>query len=155
MHVFDSSVWIYAITQTCDEAIELIDGVLDGRIRTAVDAYIFNEVIDRIERSGTDSRAIDEAQTHFAEIVHDCPYIDGPDYDRIGQLQLETIRSDDRTQLLGRTWNIQPKDVPIVVLADNQPTTPTIIFTADSDFSEFEPTSYDIDGIALQYVDCS
>lgn len=155
MHVFDSSVWIYAITRTCDEATELVESVLDGRIRVAVDPYVFEEVIAGIDRAGSDRRAIDDAQTHFAEIVHGSPAVDAPSHRAVAEMRLDAIRTDDRTRMLGRTWGIQAKDVPIVMLADDQPSEPTIVYTSDREFSRFDPTEYGIDGIALRYVDCS
>ena len=112
MHVLDSSVWIYAITRTCDDAVAVVDQVLDGDLRVAVDAYVFNEVIEGIERSGSTYDAITEAQTRFAEIVHGSPAVQEPTQRRVQALDLDTVRSDERVQLLGLTWDIQPKDVP-------------------------------------------
>lgn len=155
MHVLDSSAWIYAITYTCDDAVAVVNQIVNGDLRVAVDAYIFNEVIEGIERSGTDYEEISEAQTRFAEIVHGDPAVQEPAQHRVQALDLDTVRSDERVQLLGLTWNIQPKDVPIVQLAYRQPAEPTVIFTSDQDFSNFEPREYGVDDIVIRYVDCS
>ena len=155
MHVLDSSVWIYALTRTCKPAVELVEDVLAGDLQVTVDAYIFNEVVAGLERSGSDSQAISDAQTRFAEIVYRSESISEPTQRQVEQLSLDVLRLDDRTQLLGTTWGIQPKDVPVVVHAYSQPTDPTRIFTSDEAFSEFDPSAFGIEGIVLQYVDCS
>ncbi len=54
MDVFDSSVWIYGVTQTCDEAVVLVDDVINGSQSVAVSAYISNEVIGGIAQSSND-----------------------------------------------------------------------------------------------------
>lgn len=154
MQVLDSSVWIYAITYTCEDAVAVVDQVINSEFRVAVDAYVFNEVIEGIERSGSGYDEISEAQTRFAEIVHGNPAIQEPTQHRVQALDLDTVRSDERVQLLGLTWGIQPKDVPIVQLAYRQSSEPTVIFTSDQDFSNFEPREYGVDDIVIRYVNC-
>lgn len=155
MDVFDSSVWIYGVTQTCDEAVVLVDDVINGSQSVAVSAYIFNEVIEGIAQSSNDSQAVTEAQTRFGEIVHGNPWVDAPTQADVTRMDIRAIRQNNWVQLLGQTWGIQPKDVPIIELAANVTNGTTIVFTADRSLSKFVPSNHGLTDITLQYVDCS
>ncbi|WP_245549682.1 hypothetical protein [Natronococcus occultus] len=65
---------------------------------------------------------------------------------------LDERRANVQTQLLARITGVQPKDIPIVVLAfehrDREPT----ICTNDADFAAFPPAEHNLPELALEYV---
>jgi len=66
---------------------------------------------------------------------------------------LEERRANVHTQLLARITSIQPKDIPIVVLAyDHCDRDPTIC-TNDADFAAFVPAEHNLPELSLEYVD--
>lgn len=157
MDVIDSSTWVYAVTRTCPDAVNLLDEIIyrtDGS-RVAVSPYIFNEVIDGIARSITNGRAIDEAQTRFSEIVHKNSRVDAPDYRDVREMDIRRVRNDVRVQMMAETYGIQPKDVPIVTCAYESVTDHGIIYTSDEELSQFNPSRYGLEQLSVRYVDCS
>ena len=65
---------------------------------------------------------------------------------------LRERRSAPTVRMLARICSVQPKDVPILVLAyehrDREPT----ILTNDRSFSEFEPAAHSLPELAIEYV---
>ena len=55
-------------------------------------------------------------------------------------------------QMLSRTLGIQPKDVPVVVLAWQWKEAGPSIFTADKPFAEFSPPDHGLPEISSVYV---
>lgn len=157
MDVLDSCTWIYGVTRTCPEAVDLLDEIIrdaDGP-QIAVSAYIFNEVIEGIARSSANRRAIDEAQTRFSEIVHANPQVRAPRRQDVRQMDVRRVRDDVRVQMMAETFGIQPKDVPIVVCTYESATDYAVIYTSDEDLSEFEPRRHGLEQLSVQYVDCA
>lgn len=157
MDVIDSCTWIYGVTRTCPAAVDLLDEIIyrtDGP-RVAVSAYIFNEVIDGIARSGTDGQVIDEAQTRFSEIVHGNSRVSAPDHRAVRKMDVREVRSDVRVQMMAEAYDIQPKDVPIVTCAYESVTDYGIIYTSDEDLSQFDPPQHGLERLSVRYVDCS
>lgn len=157
MEVYDSNIWIYGLTRTCDPAVDLIDEVVENPVHVALNAYIFDEVMTNLDRSEQDREVVEQAKQRFATIVYGNHTIHGPTQGEIEQMDLEAHRTDPRVQMMGDVLGIQPKDVPIVTLAHQyaqRPDTPTItIHTADRPFSDYDP-SENFDGIVMRYVDC-
>lgn len=158
MDVFDSNIWIYGLTRTCDDAVALVEEVIDNPVHVAVSAYIFDEVMENLQRSEESQEVIHRAQTNFATIVHGNHTIHGPTQDEIEQIDIEARRRDPRVQIMSEVFDIQSKDVPILVFAHQfaqQSNTPaTTIYTADEEFSQFDPRHY-FENLLMQYVDCS
>lgn len=169
MEVFDSNVWIYALTRECEEATTLVentlgigdsggnDGVTDGPTVVGVNAYIFDEVIRNLGRSTQPRETINVIQTRFADIVYGNKYVQGPSQEAISRMNIDVVRNDPTVQTLATGFGIQAKDVPVVVYAhqcvDNYGD-PVTIHTADRQFSQFRSRRY-FDDIGIEYVDCS
>jgi predicted nucleic acid-binding protein len=157
MDVFDSNIWIYGLTRTCDDAVTLVEEAINTTYHVGVSAYIYDEVMLNLQRSEHDRETIERVQTRFADIVYGNETIHGPTHEEIKQMDVEAWRRDQRVQTMGEILGIQDKDVPIVVYArqcaQNQDS-PTVIHTADHDFSQFDPTDY-MENIVMRYVDCS
>jgi len=158
MDVFDSNVWIYGLTQSCDEAVELVEKVVTTPYHVGVNAYIFDEVMQNLRRSERPGERIDRIQTRFADIVHDTHTVHGPTQSEISRMDVEDRRSDPWVGTLSELLGVQEKDVPIVVFAhdcaSDHDAPPTTIFTADQDFAAASPGEYFRD-VDVAFVDCS
>jgi hypothetical protein len=150
--VFDSSVWIWGLTEQAPEAVTLIEEVLDGERYVAVSDYIHGEVMNAFDSSRTaDDDAIKTAKNVFNIVVAKRHNVDFPDQDEVGQMNVYEAREEPMVDLLARSWGIQPKDVPIVVFASGYEGM-TTVYTADGAFSEFDPASHGVDDVAVEYV---
>lgn len=157
MDVIDSCTWIYGATRTCPAAVDLLDGIIyrSNGPRVAVSAYILNEVIDGIARSGTDRQVVDEAQTRFSEIVHGDQRVSVPDHRDVREMDVRQVRNDVRIQMVSEAYDIQPKDVPIVTCAYESVTDYSIIYTSDEQLSQFDPRQHGLERLSVEYVDRS
>lgn len=160
MEVFDSNIWIYALTRSCAEPVRLVETAVDGEIPVAVNAYIFDEVMRNLGRSENRPEIIDRAKTRFAEILYGCRNIDSPNRREIRAMNIDAVRDDPTVQTMGTALGIQSKDVPVLVLAvqyadSNRATEyPVTIHTADHEFAQFDPTHY-FPNVEMRYIDCS
>lgn len=150
--VLDSSVWVWGLTEQAPAAETLVEEVLEGDRYAGVDAYIHGEVMNAFDRSRTaGSGAIKHAKNTFNVIIAKRHNVDFPDQAEVGKMNVHRVRADRMVELLGQSWDIQPKDVPIVVFASEYDDV-TTVFTADRNFSEFEPESHGIDDVEIEYV---
>lgn len=150
--VYDSSVWVWGLTEEAPEAVTLVEEVLDGDRYVGVDAYIHAEVMNAFDRSQTaGSDAIETAKNAFNVIIAKRHNVDFPDQSEVGTTNVYEVRANRMVELLGQSWGIEPKDVPIVVLATEYEGV-TTIFTADRLFSQFDPTKWEIDDVKIEYV---
>lgn len=158
MDVFDSNIWIHALTRTCDDAVALVEEVINNPVHVGVSAYIFDEVMENLQRSEESREVINRAQTNFATITHGNHTIHGPRQEEIERIDIEAQRRDPRIQIISEVFGIQSKDVPILVYAhqlsqrSNAPV--TTIYTADKEFAQFDPNHH-FENLLMQYVDCS
>jgi len=117
MDVFDSNVWIYGLTKTCAQASNYVDQVIRHDRRVAVSAYIYDEVMRNLDRSQHGHEEIDRVKTRFAEILYDNGRIEAPSDEEVRAMDIDEMRSDPAVQAMGAGFDIQPKDVPILVFA--------------------------------------
>jgi predicted nucleic acid-binding protein len=149
--VYDSSVWIWGLTEQAPDAVSLVEDVLHSDFYVAVSAYIHGEVMAAFDSSRTaDSQAIKDAKNAFNAIIAKRHNVDFPDQSEVGKMNIYEVREQHMVQLLASSWEIQPKDVPIVVFADRYDD--NTIFTADEQFSKFDPADHGINGIDIEYV---
>lgn len=150
--VFDSSVWIWGLTEQAPEATSFVDEVVDGNRYVAVNAYIHGEVMNAFDSSRTaDSAAITQAKNTFNIIVAKRHNVDFPDQTEVEKMDPYEVRTNRLVELLGQSWDIESKDVPIVVFATEYDDM-TTIYTADRPFSTFDPADHGIDGVKVEYV---
>lgn len=152
MDVYDSGVWVWGLTGKASEAVDLIEEVVDGDRYVAVNSYIHGEVIeafDRATRAGTED--IHQAKKNFNVIVSKRHNIEFVDHEAIEQMDIHAVRELQTIRLLGLSWEIQTKDVPIIMLAE-QFSNPATIYTTDRDLSEFEPSTVGIEDVTTEYV---
>lgn len=160
MDVYDSNIWIFGLTRTCAQAVDLLEEAIYGNRQAGVSAYIYDEVMINLQRSEHSQEVIDRAQTRFAEILHGNPSIHGPSEEEIAQMNVDAIRSDPTVQTMGTALGIQPKDVPVVVFAQQCATSnrgqggqTTTIYTADYEFGQFDPRTH-FEYLVMHYVNC-
>ncbi|MFB6180038.1 MAG: hypothetical protein ABEI77_09975 [Halorientalis sp.] len=162
MDLFDSNVWIWALTHECIPAEELVDTLVAGERWVAVSPYIFEEVIQNLARADQRQAVIDRAQTRFAEIVHGNQHVIAPAQDAVAACDLESVRTAPHHQLIASQMGIQAKDAPIFSIAHHwaqkhpskRPGGDTVtIYTADRSFSQFDAESR-FDSIEMRYVNC-
>lgn len=78
--------------------------------------------------------------------------IEAPSSRDVADSLLDDRRASSQTQLIAQITGIQPKDVPIVVLAfehrDREPT----IMTNDEALARFDPLAYNLPELTLEHV---
>ena len=149
--VFDSNIWVLAFTGRNELASKYVDDVRDGKMKVAVSAYIYDEVLEAFDRS-LKGAAVDDVQTDFIEFVFNCPSVAGPTQKDIKDMEVEQLRNHPPIQMMGRVLDIQPKDVPIVFLAWRCREDKPNILTADKPFSKFDPAEHNLDEIGMTYL---
>jgi predicted nucleic acid-binding protein len=150
--VLDSSVWIYAFTQRCDEAVALVESIRDGGLSVAMSPYIYEEVFVNLDRClGSDRR--DDILTAVAEFLSGTPNVRTPSVAETEAVDLTERRTAPEVELAAAALGVQPKDVPVVSFAHQQDGS-TILYTSDRSLSTFDPADHDLDGLTVEYVDC-
>jgi len=149
--VLDSNVWIDALTEESERAVKLMDSVLDGNRTTVVSAYIYEEVTVNLEREFGAGSYVDQLQTYFGELMTS-PHIDEPATTDILEMDLDDMRTSDTANFLEDVLQIQEKDVPILFTAWKDLSDHVTIYTADEQFSEFNPHSYYLTGIEIRNI---
>ena len=153
--VFDSNVWVLALTESSTKAEILLEEILEDERTVAVSPYVFVEVLDAFAHELNSREQVDGYQTAFATIVADSSSIEGPAQDDIERTDLDAVRDSGEATFIPRILSIQTKDVPIVLSAwsyyDRDPT----IFTADRSFATLDPERYGLERMSVEHVDPS
>lgn len=155
MKILDTNLWVFGTLETNDRAAQLLDDIERGETVSAINAYMVQEALNAFDRTpGLSAREQDELKTLFlTRLTRMTGLIEAPSSRDFADSLLDERRASVRTQLLARITGIQPKDIPIVILAfkhrDREPT----IHTNDADFAAFSPSEYDLPELAFEYVD--
>ena len=153
MDVFDTNIWVFGITETAPEPVRLLREAENGDRRVVLDAYIYEEVREALNRAtSVPARDVEATFENFATRVVNSPYIDGPGYEAVQQMNLGLVRESPEANLLGDALGIQAKDVPILRLAYEWRHREPTIYTNDRSFSQFNPAAYNLPEIAMEYV---
>ena len=152
--VVDSSVWVFGLSKTCEPAEAVLESVIEGDIVIEVDAYIYNEVHAALGRSIDDHVFRSRCQTRFGEIVHGSVNVIHPSQSAVEELSPEDVRQDPSYRMFGEVFGIQPKDVPIIELAWQQPDEIVTVYTADRPLSRFDPEAAGLEEVRIEYVNC-
>lgn len=162
MLILDSNVWVYVATATerpveiysdyYGAVLRLFEDFRLGNRRTAISAYMMEEIIhafDRSERvSGEDQ---DEALTQLFGLIKTCEYIEeDTNISASTDLDLRDIRQHPGNQMLATVLGIQAKDVPILLVAYERRHQQPHILTDDSDFAEFTPAEWGMSNITIE-----
>ncbi len=155
MKILDTNLWVFGTLGTNDRAERLLDDVERGETVSAINAYMVQEALDAFDRTpGLTARERDELKTLFlTRLTRMIGLIEAPSSRDFADSLLDERRANVHTQLLARVTGVQPKDIPIVVLAFEHRDRGPTIFTNDVDFAAFTPAEHDLSEIALEYVD--
>jgi len=116
MDVYDTNVWIFGLSDIDSRAGQLVQQAIHGDRHVAVDAYIYQEVIQNLD----DGVSVDESEdikNAFATFVHESDSIYGPTHEQVENLDIYEERGRYETYLIADAVWCQPKDAPIVTLA--------------------------------------
>jgi predicted nucleic acid-binding protein len=153
--ILDTNLWVFGTLGTNDRAERLLDEIERGETISAINAYMVQEALNAFDRTpGLTTAERDELQTIFlTRLTRMTGLIEAPSSRDVADSLLDERRANTQTQLLARVLSIQPKDVPILVLAfkhrDREPT----ILTNDAGFATLSPTDHNLPEVALEHVE--
>jgi predicted nucleic acid-binding protein len=154
MIVPDSNIWVFGTLGVDDRSEKLLNDIERGEKEAAINGYVLKEVLGAFDRTSDlspDER--DELKTLFCvRLSRMNGLIEAPTSKDISDSILNEHRSASHTRLIARILEIQPKDVPILLLAFNYINQEPTILTNDSDFSSLDPASHNL-SIEIEYVD--
>ncbi len=155
MKILDTNLWVFGTLGTNDRAKRLLDDIERGGTVSAINAYMVQEALNAFDRTpGLTVRERDELKTLFlTRLTRMTGLIEAPSSRDFADSLLDERRANVHTQLLARISGVQPKDIPIVVLAfEHRDREPTVV-TNDTDFAAFTPAEHNLSKLALEYVD--
>ena len=112
------------------------------------------EVLNAFERTPQLSPAqCDEAQTAFLTRMHQMTgLLEAPSSRDMTQTILTETRNNTYVRFIARAFDIQPKDVPILVLASKHSERGPTILTNDEAFAECTPKNHNHPSLTIEYV---
>lgn len=154
MKILDTNLWVFGTLQTNEQATELLDEIDRGETTSAINAYMVQEALSAFDRTDSLSAADrDAAKTAFLiRLTRMTGLVQAPSRQDVRESLVRERRSAPVTRTLARVCDIQPKDVPILVLAfEHRDRTPTIL-TNDESFADFQPEAHSLPEISIEYV---
>lgn len=154
MKILDTNLWVFGTLGTHEQAGDWLDAIETGETTSAISAYMVQEALDAFDRTpGISAAERDAFKTEFlTRLVRMTGLLEAPSSRDISESVLADRRSSTRIQLIARILNIQPKDVPIVVLAfehsDREPT----ILTNDATFGALTPSDHNLPNLSIEHV---
>ncbi len=139
---------------TNERAERLLDDIEQGETESAISAYMVQEALNAFDRTtGLTARERDELKTLFlTRLTRMTGLIEAPSSRDFADSLLDQRRANVHTQIIARITGIQPKDVPVLVLAFEHHAREPTIFTNDADFAAFPPAEYNLPELAIEYV---
>lgn len=140
---------------TNEQAERLLAEIERGETISALNAYMVQEALNAFDRTpGLTATERDELQTLFlTRLTRMTGLVEVPSSRDVTDSLLDERRASVRTQLLGRVLSVQPKDIPILVLAFEHRDHEPAILTNDADFASFSPADYDLSELTLGHVE--
>ena len=154
MKILDTNLWVFGTLRTNEQAAEWLAEINRGKTTSAINAYMVQEALAAFNRTQSLSAADrDTVKTRFlTRLTRMTGLIEAPSSRDVSGALLREQRSAPAVQTLARVCGIQPKDVPILVLAfehrDREPT----ILTNDESFAELEPAAHSLPEITIEHV---
>jgi predicted nucleic acid-binding protein len=152
--VLDSNLWVFGLLGQNDRAAATLDEIERGETLSAISAYMVQEVLDAFERIPQLSPAqCDEAQTAFLTRMHQMTgLLEAPSSRDMTQAILDETRNNTYVRFIAQSLNIQPKDVPILILAYKHSEREPTILTNDEAFAGCIPENHNHPSITIEYV---
>ncbi|WP_435349230.1 hypothetical protein [Haloarchaeobius sp. HRN-SO-5] len=154
MKILDTNLWVFGTLRTSEQAADLRAAIDRGETTSAISAYMVQEALAAFDRTQSLSSADrDTVKTSFlTRLTRMTGLIEAPSSRDVSDELLREQRSAPAVQTLARVCGIQPKDVPILVLAfehrDREPT----ILTNDESFAGFQPAAHSLPEISIEHV---
>ncbi|WP_254861501.1 PIN domain-containing protein [Halovivax gelatinilyticus] len=155
MKILDTNLWVFGTLEVNETARKLLAEIDRGETISAISAYMVQEALNAFERTpGLNPGECDELQTLFlTRLSRMTGLIEAPSSRDFSASLLDERRSSVRTNLLGRVTGVQPKDVPILVLAFKYREREPTIYTNDERFGQFEPNRFNCEELRIEYVE--
>ena len=154
MKILDTNLWVFGTLRTNEQAAELLAEIDRGETTSVINAYMLQEALAAFDRTQSLSSADrDVVKTRFlTRLTRMTGLIEAPSSHDVSDALLREQRSAPVVQALARVCGIQPKDVPILVLAsEHRDREPTII-TNDESFAAFEPAAHSLPELSIEHV---
>lgn len=155
MKLLDTNLWVFGTLGGDDCAERLLDEIEDGETVSAINAYMVQEALEAFDRTpGLTAEERDEVKTLFlTRLTRMIGLVEAPSSRDVVDSLLDQRRSAVQTQLLARITELQPKDVPILVLAfEHRHREPTLL-TNDAGFASFSPEEHNLTEITIEHVE--
>jgi predicted nucleic acid-binding protein len=145
---------VFGTLGTHDRAQTLLDQIESGELTSAINAYMVQEALEAFDRTPNISPSQrDELKTVFlTRLVRMTGLIEAPSSRDVSSSLLETRRSAPQIQLIAKIIEIQPKDVPILVLAAKHSEREPTNLTNDEAFAAFSPSHHNLPSISIKHI---
>lgn len=155
MKLLDTNLWVFGTLGVNDRAEHLLDEIERGETVSAINAYMVQEALEAFDRTpGLTAEERDEMKTLFlARLTWMTGLIEAPSSRDVVDSLLDQRRSAVQTRLLARITELQPKDVPILVLAFKHREREPVLLTNDAGFASFSPSEYNLREITVEHVE--
>jgi predicted nucleic acid-binding protein len=153
--ILDTNLWVFGTLGTNTRAERLLDDIEEGETVSAMNAYMVQEALEAFDRTpGLTPEERDEVKTLFlTRLTRMTGLIEAPSSRDVVDSLLDQRRSAVSTQLLSRIVGLQPKDVPILVLAFKHRDREPVILTNDGEFASVTLSDHNLPEIAIQHVE--
>lgn len=154
MIILDSNLWVFGLLGHNDRAAAILDNIQCGERVSAINAYMVQEVLNAFERTPQLAPPqCDEAQTAFLSRMHQMTgLLEAPSSRDMTHAILDETRNNTYVRFIGQSLDIQPKDVPLLVLAFKHSQRDPTILTNDEVFAECSPKQHNHPTITIEYV---
>ena len=154
MKILDTNLLVFGTLRTNDYATELLASIERGETLSAINAYMVQEALaafDRTEQLSPAER--DTVKTVFLRrLTRMTGLIEAPSSRDVRESLVRERRAAPTVRTLARVCGIQPKDVPILVLAFEHRNRNQTILTNDRAFAECDPVAHSLPEIAIEHV---
>ena len=154
MKILDTNLWVFGTLRTNEQAAEWLAEIDRGETTSAINAYMVQEALAAFDRTQSLSAADrDTVKTRFlTRLTRMTGLIEAPSSRDVSDALLREQRSAPAVQMLACVCGIQPKDIPILVLAfEHREREPTVL-TNDESFAAFEPAAHSLPEITIEHV---
>lgn len=155
MKILDTNLWVFGTLGTNGRAERLLDEIERGETVSAISAYMLQEALEAFDRTpGLTAEERDDVKTLFlTRLTRMTGLIEALSSRDVVDSLLDQRRSAVQTQLLARITELQPKDVPILVLAFKHREREPVLLTNDAAFASFSPDEYNLTEITIEHVE--
>jgi predicted nucleic acid-binding protein len=146
---------VFGTLGTNQRAERLLDEIERGETVSAINAYIMQEALNAFDRtSGLSSDERDELKTVFlTRLSRMTGLVEAPTSKEFHDDLLAERRAATHTRLLARVLGVEPKDIPVLLLAFRHEQRAPTLLTNDEGFASFRPSEHNLAEITVEYVE--